>query len=37
MDRQIPRLDPAERQFLALANAVDEVWPPREDLSPLLR
>ena len=37
MDRQIPRLDPAERQFLALAIAVDEVWPPREDLSPLLR
>ena len=36
MDRQILRLDPAERQFLALAIAVDEVWPPREDLSPLL-
>ncbi len=37
MDRQILQLDPAERQFLALAVAVDDVWPPREDLSPLLR
>jgi hypothetical protein len=29
-------LDPAERQFLALTIAADELWPPREDLERLL-
>ena len=31
------RVDAAERQFLAQSLAADEVWPPSEALTSLLR
>ncbi len=31
------RLDPAEREFLAYTLTADEIWPPNEALTPLLR
>ena len=37
MDELILRLDPVERQFLAMTLAADEVWPPSESLTVLLQ